>query len=383
MYRNKYRTKRYRRSDFSCQKFILSLTILLFLFNFKSNPIIDFKYLFSQVQAHYQFKEKDIIKITDALLKDNLPQNSNCAKCNFKTLRKIDNSSPKDVCMTTIINKGSGTVQLARNIRTVSNATFIVLTDVSGYHMISKESKDYINNCGGLVIKLSAYSENEFFYSRYKTKIDLYHSFTQRFFGIANRITFFDSQDFLFQDLIFNEDENYSVGLTLFPERFALKNLNEYNEIKQKTQDFGGIDFENFAEKGVINGCCGAGIGESVAELFDLVLKDLNHYHRITDQSMFAYYAYNDMIQNLTLHYDGMLMADQTPVNYSVFGLIRELNETEPVKGKFKWLHHLNHNINHDFSVALYKQCPRDNNSITNYSPYLTDDEIIRLENAK
>lgn len=354
---------------------MILFSILYMLFNLLKVQI-EIIPLFSQVPARYTFDIDDSMAIMNALMSDYIP-NPKCVKCRIRPQSKIDTSTPRDVAMTTFIVQGSGTVMLAKNVRTFTKATFLIFTDDDGYNNIDNASKKYINNCGGLIVNVhSSDITDDFFFARYKTKINMYHSFIQRFYAHANRVAYFDSQDFLFQDIIFNEDEEYSSGLTLFPERNKLKMLHELEEIKQKTQDSGGIDPQIIGEKGVINGCCGAGVSPSVALLFDLVIKDLNHYHMITDQSMMAYYAYNDFIPDLKLHYDGMAMIDQTPLHTSVLGQIREKNETVVTRGKFKWLHHINHRQDTDVMLGFYRHCQRDDYNVKNYFNGLSDEEL-------
>ncbi|EAY01382.1 hypothetical protein TVAG_324960 [Trichomonas vaginalis G3] len=162
-----------------------------------------------------------------------------------------------------------------------------------------------------------------------------------------------------------------------------LYRLPEYREVMRKTQDFGGIDPEMLKEKSNINGCCGAGDPYIAATVFDLILQDMKiTYHNIsiTDQSMLTYYAYNGYIPSLNLHPDGLLMADQTKINTSVFGQFREINSSKLVKGKFKWLHHLNYRLPKEFLLEIYRHCPRDDINVKNYFPRLSDFEIDEYE---
>ncbi|EAX92862.1 hypothetical protein TVAG_321760 [Trichomonas vaginalis G3] len=332
--------------------------------------------LFSRVVMEDIFDQNNTIRIMNALMREEIIVSNKCQKCNLHPLSHKDFSTPQDVGVTTIMNSPSGTVLLSKNIRTVSNMTFIILTDDKSYRGIDRISKKYVERCGAMIVNTGKRRFKEFFFERYKTKIILFHSFTQRFYALINRMAYFDSQDFLFQDIVFSEDHEYSQGLTLFPERQKLGALPEYDEVVMKTKDSGGITPELLAEKGNINGCCGAGDPHIIATVFDLVLNDMNHYGRITDQSMLTYYAYNGHIPSLNLHPDALLMADQTPINTSVFGHFREINKTKSIKGQFKWLHHLIYGLPEEFLLRLYEHCPRDSNKVVNYFPGLSDQAI-------
>lgn len=365
------------RIPYSC---IVFLFITLFNFNLMTASIYEsyisiMVFVITSINTALNFDSTDTIKITNALMRNRIETKPPCLLCNVKHQYKTDISYPNDIAITTILNSAYGSAFITKSLRANTNATFVILCDEVAYNSISNYTKSYIESCGAIVVKLTTPLVKNTWEDRYRVKIRSFHSILIRFAHLINRVAFFDSNDLIFQDYIFNDHE-YDIGLTMFTEPFTMSSV-ELFDMNIKAKEDGLVNASLFANKHIVNGCCGAGDTETVFHVMDLILNDMNHHPTFVDQGMFNYYYYYGLVPGFRTNNESMWMGDQTEApNATVLGEIRPFEDTQMIPGKWKWLHHLHMIPDEKVRYQIYRHCYREDSKIEHYTKILTDKQV-------
>ena len=305
---------------------------------------------------------------------------SKCKLCTYTVRNTQPNSTPRDVIICNAIGTAKNEILFVKTLRTTgSKASCVFLVDSHAYGIISQETKQIVESCGGQIINCGPVP--------YHKKLDGHNYcyvfsayFIENNIKNIDRIIICDMYDTVFQGDPFNmqlENDKLNIideGAT-FSTRPGENNREwllafNYTLPKEKYQDY-------YLCSGFIGGKA-----EIVLKTLKLYLKQHTFGQKKHDQAAFNY-----------LYFSGILAAHNISINkmrnnelvrhisYIPLGNHTSIGDIRGIRNDTIYatvIHH--YYLDSEFVMSLLKYCPRESKTLKYYLGRIKETKVIQME---